>query len=435
MTRAIFELLSLSKLDTARRRPDILKLCRQWADELADEENAIKEQMAPHVRDIMSNKRLALLNKVADQCLDWPDKRLHQELKDGFRIVGEALATGVFRIQPKTGSLSEAELRKQRKFLRPAIVGKTKSAGAGLHTKELCGITLSEATEKEWVRGPYSYEEVNKMLGKYWLPVRRFCVEQRGKLRPIDDFCENKLNNAFTNVDKISLRTMDHIVWAALIICKHCLHNHEMDFVLKSGEHLRGPVHKDWHGESSMKSTALDLKSAYKQLPLNADDVSKAVVTVFDEESGEPRFFLMHTLPFGASASVLHFNRVSSLIWAAGCKLGLVWASYFDDYPLLCPSELEQPTVGAAKAMLGLFGFDYAGDKLQDPNFRSEILGVELDLTLSGKGLVQIGNKKDRILEIGAALDKILSDRALRPKDIPSHLSMLTCKSQAELGD
>eukprot|EP00435_Cladocopium_sp_Y103_P051984 s3318_g16.t1 len=166
------------------------------------------------------------------------------------------------------------------------------------------------------------------------------------------------------------------------------------------GEHLRGPVHKDWHGSSSMKSTALDLKSTYKQLPLSGDDVNKAVVTVFDEEKGEPSFFLMHTLPFGASASVLHFNRVSNLLWAAGCKLGLVWASYFDDYPLLCPDGLEQSSVGAAKAMLGLFGFDYAGDKLQEPGFRSDLLGVELDLSLSGKGLVQVGNKKDRILEL-----------------------------------
>eukprot|EP00435_Cladocopium_sp_Y103_P031944 s3086_g8.t1 len=425
MTRAIFELLSLSKLDNAKRRLDTLKLWRQWADELAVDESVIKEQMPPHVKGIMINKRLALLERVANRCLDWPDKRLHQEMREGFKIVGEAPATGVFRLQPKTGSMSESELMEQSKFLRPAIIGKTKNAGSGLHTKELFDITLTEATEKKWLQGPYCYEEVTQLLGRSWLPVRRFCVEQRGKLRPIDDFCENKLNNAFTTVDKISLRTMDYVVWAALIICKHCLHNHHMDFVLKDGERLRGPVHEDWHGASSMKATALDLKSAYKQLPLNADDVNKAVVTVFDEEKGEPSFFLMHTLPFGASASVLHFNRVGNLLWAAGCKLGLVWASYFDDYPVLCPDGLEQSSVGAAKAMLGLFGFDYAGDKLQEPDFHAELLGVELDLSLSSKGSVQVGNKKDRVLEIGAALGKILADRSIRPKDIPSHLGRL----------
>eukprot|EP00435_Cladocopium_sp_Y103_P010138 s2396_g2.t1 len=430
MTRAIFELLSMSKLDNAKRRLDTLKLWRQWADELAMDESVIKEQMPPHVKGIMANKRLALLERVANRCLDWPDKRLHQELKEGFKIVGEAPATGVFRLQPKTGSMSESELMEQSKFLRPAIIGKTKSAGSGLHTKELFEITLTEATEKKWLQGPYCYEEVTQLLGRSWLPVRRFCVEQRGKLRPIDDFCENKLNNAFTTVDKISLRTMDHVVWAALIICKHCLHNHDMDFVLKDGERLRGPVHEDWHGASSMRATALDLKSAYKQLPLNADDVNKAVVTVFDEKKGEPSFFLMHTLPFGASASVLHFNRVGNLLWAAGCKLGLVWASYFDDYPVLCPDGLEQSSVGAAKAMLGLFGFDYSGDKLQMPDVRAELLGVELDLSLSSKGCVQVGNKKDRVMEIGAALDKILNDRSIRPKDIPSHLGRLQYASR-----
>ena len=44
----------------------------------------------------------------------------------------------------------------------------------------------------------------------------------------------------------------------------------------------------------------------------------------------------MNTLPFGAAASVLHFNRVSNLLWAIGCKLGIVWSSYYDDFPLLC---------------------------------------------------------------------------------------------------
>ena len=68
------------------------------------------------------------------------------------------------------------------------------------------------------MEGPLSHDEVTERVGRQWLPVRRLCVEQKGKIRPIDDFCENKLNSTFTTVDKISLRTMDHIVWAALTI-------------------------------------------------------------------------------------------------------------------------------------------------------------------------------------------------------------------------
>lgn len=88
------------------------------------------------------------------------------------------------------------------------------------------------------------------------------------------------------------------------------------------------PVHADWHGECVMKATARDLKSAYKQIPLNETDVNKAVVSIFDPTSSSQKFFI---LKIGASASVLHFNRVNNLPWAI--------------------ADLERSTLGAAKAM------------------------------------------------------------------------------------
>ena len=264
-----------------------------------------------------------------------------------------------------------------------------------------------------------------KLLGDQWLPVRRFCVEQKGKLRPIDDFCESRLNQAFSSVDKISLKTMDHVTWAALVISKYSLHNHEMDFVLKSGERLHGTVHSDWIGGCSINATTLDLRSAYKQLPLHEADVAKAVVTLRDPACKKTKHFTMCTLPFGASASVLHFNRISTLLWALGCHLNIIWSSYFDDYPVLCPEGLERSSLGAAKAMLGLLGFEYSSEKLKEPGPKSEMLGVELDLTESKTGCIAICNKRDRVDEISAALDKIVSEGRLRPRDLQSHLGRL----------
>eukprot|EP00435_Cladocopium_sp_Y103_P038982 s2786_g10.t1 len=133
----------------------------------------------------------------------------------------------------------------------------------------------------------------------------------------------------------------------------------------------------------------------------------------------------MRTLPFGAAASVLHFNRISKLLWALGCKLGLIWASYYDDYPLLCPSNLEASSLGGAKALFNLLGFEYAADKMFDPAPKADILGVELDLSLSGQGCVDIRNKQDRIEDICNALDNILETGRLKPRDLPSHLGRL----------
>ena len=170
---------------------------------------------------------------------------------------------------------------------------------------------------------------------------------------------------------------MDHLVWAALTIFKHCLHVRHMRFTLKSGKELAAAVHDDWANDCSMRATALDLKSAYKQLPLSQQDANKTVVTLKDPQDGQVKFFLMHTLPFGSSASVL---RVSWLLWALGCRLGLLWSCYYDDYPILCPRDLEASSMGASKAMFNLLGFQFAEDKLAPPADKAELLGVELDL-------------------------------------------------------
>ena len=133
----------------------------------------------------------------------------------------------------------------------------------------------------------------------------------------------------------------------------------------------------------------------------------------------------MHTLPFGSSASVLHFNRVSWLLWALGCRLGLLWSCYYDDHPILCPKDLEASSMGAAKAMFNLLGFHFAEDKLAPPADKAELLGVELDLKQSKQGKISIRNRQDRVTDLEAAMSEILEARKLRPKDLPSHLGRM----------
>ena len=136
-------------------------------------------------------------------------------------------------------------------------------------------------------------------------------------------------------------------------------------------------------------------------------------------------FFVMRTLPFGSSAADLHFNRVSYLMCALGYKMGLVWSCYYDDYPILCPTGLEQSSVGASKALFNLLGFRCAEDKLVPPADKAEILGVEVDLSESASGVVKVCSKQYRISEIEANLDEIITAGRVRPKDVPSHLGRL----------
>ena len=161
MVRSIFDLLSNSKLATSRRRLETLQKWRQWAQDLKPEEEALKASMPEHVRHILHNKRPALLEKLATVELDWPDKELYGELCQGFRITGEAQATGVFRQQPKLATMTESELMQQSKFLRPAIIGKAKNHSGNKFAAELYDITLREATEKQCLKGPLTFDEVS----------------------------------------------------------------------------------------------------------------------------------------------------------------------------------------------------------------------------------------------------------------------------------
>ena len=422
---SLFEMLSTSKVELSKRRLKTLQQWRTWAAELEGQERSLRASMHPHVAHVLRGKRLLLLEKLAGQ-IEWPDRRIHQEIREGFRLVGSAEASGIFKQQVRLAELTEDELMKQSSFLRPALIGKANMVNDSELGDKLYQITCEEATSKHWLEGPYSHQEVSTIVGDIWLPVRRFAVVQKEKVRPIDDFCENHLNRSFSSVDKISLKTMDHILWSLLTICKCCLHQRVMNFVLSDGRSLNGEVHSDWtSGACNLKSTTLDLKSAYKQLPLHMNDRNKAIVTLKNPASGKVEFFLMNTLPFGAVASVLHFNRVSNLIWALGCHLGLVWGSYFDDFPLICPATMESSTMAAARAMLQLLGFQFADDKLEDPSTVASVLGVELDLGECQKGIIKVRNKQSRVEELKVAFAEICKKGSFVPAQLPPLLGRM----------
>ena len=126
----------------------------------------------------------------------------------------------------------------------------------------------------------------------------------------------------------------------------------------------------------------------------------------------------MNTLPCGAAASVLHFIRISALLWALGCQLGLIWSACYDDYPLICPDGMEASSLGGAKALLGLLGFKYSAVKLVQPD-KADTLGVRLDLEACREGVVKASNKPGRIDEILQTLMAMLEKckLRLRPSD------------------
>ena len=381
LIKALFEQLTLSPMQLSKIRLERIQKWRSRAKQLAPQEETLRSKMPEHVRRILLCKRTLLLQEMATE-IEWPDREFFTELRDGFRLVGCLRPSGIFRPGVTPSALSEEELMAQSPALKAMILDSISRASPGEHDAELYELTIKEASNKGWLQGPYAPHQIDSMM-KAWLPVRRFCVIQKGKLRAIDDFKENLLNNACCVAEKIVLQAIDHVIWSLNVLCHFYRSRGACDFSLSSGQRLVGLVHPDWERVGSdLKVSSIDLKSAYKQLPLSPCEYDKTVVCLKDPGSQETACFIMHTLPFGALASVYHFLRASFLLHALGCHLGVAWGAFFDDFPMASHSAVASSTQASVRALLSLTGFEFAEDKC--PPFLSEVEA------LSGVGCQQV---------------------------------------------
>ena len=256
-------------LTVVRRRLDLCLTWRKWAQELEGREEQLHASLHPSVASVVRGKKLLLLDRIA-KSLDWPDEHLHHDLTHGFRLVGEEKPSGVFPLDPKPAELTVDGLMEQAEVLKPLLWDKIAQSPANPHEQELFDITHAEFSEKGWLDPARSWDELEDYFKGSWVPARRFAVEQRGKLRPIDDLAENGVNSAFAPCDKLTLRAIDEIVWTAAFIMRALICKGSVHVPLSTGEVISGPLHPFWASNTSRARPlvkTVDLKSAYKQFP------------------------------------------------------------------------------------------------------------------------------------------------------------------------
>ena len=432
LIRCTFKTLTSGMAEVTRHRIEKLTEWSELAKSLSRDEEKLHQTLDPNVAAILKGKRLLLLERLAEQ-ISWPDKSIHKELKSGFMLTGYAPPSGIFKPELRPASLDKAQLMADSKYIRPLILSKLaqRDRSGDVPEKErddekLFEITLTEAHQKHWLQGPFTPEQIASRHEGVWLPVRRFGVWQKEKLRPIDDMKENKLNDCFSCSDKIDLHALDHVLWSLCVCIRFCLYSGDLDFKLSDGSRLHGSVRESWtRAGAHFSMTSFDLASAYKQLPLNPKEYNCSVVTLRNPKENSVACFEMRTLPFGSVASVLHFNRVARLIWALGLQLGIIWGNYFDDYPVITHDLHKASTMTCVKNLFGLLGFDFAEDKLAPFAKSAETLGVIVNLTDTTSGRVVVDNKDSRKAELSETIQTILSNDALVPAQLPSVLGWM----------
>eukprot|EP00438_Fugacium_kawagutii_P018747 Skav204386 [mRNA] locus=scaffold2947:24764:26011:+ [translate_table: standard] len=161
-----------------------------------------------------------------------------------------------------------------------------------------------------------------------------------------------------------------------------------------------------------------DLRKAYRQIAIKPEHLDLAWISVFDPTAGKVRLFRMESMPFGATASVSAFLRISQaikLIGIAGCAL--VWSSFYDDFVCVCEPTAVQQTERMVEVLFSSLGWELSKDDDKNRCFAKTFcaLGVQFDLNNVGCGWFTVDNTEARKEELQQRIDDILAVDMLFP--------------------
>ncbi|CAE7541257.1 unnamed protein product [Symbiodinium sp. CCMP2592] len=193
--RALAFTLKEGPVGVMKHRLNLPQQWTSWKRDLSSAEAELRAAMDPGVASVMKGKNILLLENIAST-FGWPDTEIFEHLKHGFPLVGESSPSGIFDVDRKPALMTRAELVQHAKFLRPALWAKVSSAEVDDLAREVWDSTHQEMLVKEWLTGPYSWDELQARHPEGWLPVRRFGIVQKAKTRSIDDLAENLVNQA-----------------------------------------------------------------------------------------------------------------------------------------------------------------------------------------------------------------------------------------------
>ncbi|CAE7801527.1 SLC24A2 [Symbiodinium sp. CCMP2592] len=435
LLRVLFDTLTKSPVDTMKHR--LLKL-QQWralAKQLDPDEEKIRSAMDPCVRKVLGCKRIALMKRIAAD-LSWPDTTLFDDLAAGFKLTGYLGRTGVFASDGKPATMDLDDFWASAPLRRETLLEKVRAQKDHDYAEELWNMTLEESNRsgKCWLDGPIDVDSLGDNFPDGWNACRRFAVWQ-GKWRAIDDFSEAAVNSCFGCFERVTLKALDEICWLCMQVCRAAKSSGSLDLELSTGERLKGPLHTAWKDPDRVRPhcKTYDLQAAYKQLALHPSERPKSIILLREPGSRAVKAFVCNTLPFGASASVMQFNRVALFLQRVLWDLRVAVTCYYDDFPTMTPSFLSGGTDNAVHALMDLFGFSLS-EKEKPFSCTAETLGVVLDTSDPDMGRIFVSNKPERAAMLEQSLGRILEKGQVDTRELPSLLGKLRFADAQLLG-
>ena len=414
--KAIFRFLTSGVECTKARRKARMSYWTERARELDEQEKEMHCHMSPELAKVYEGKRFRLLGEML-QSIDYPDKRLVEDLLRGMPIVGLLPPTGAFPKKWRRGTRTVMWLERTLRWARAKLQASTRPDPDAWVQSELEKKTKQEE-KLGWTKGPLSEEQVTELLGEDWLACRRFGVVQGDKVRLIDDLSEFFVNATVESFEKVDLGGVDEI---ASIIRTWAVSTKDgrVKVVLENGKVLEGELHHDFQKDSGYKllGKCLDLESAYRQVGILEAHKKYCVVAVWDSELKKTVYYIPAALPFGATASVIGFNRASR---ALACILSEIFdislSNHFDDYPIVETEALAEDAGQTLAAFFSLVGWRLKDEK--EAPFAEEFVALGVVFNMSGivrSKKLWIANKPERVSRLREEISEILNTGRLRP--------------------
>ena len=307
-------------------------------------------------------------------------------------LMGPLPETGALPTRVTVGSLTPEEVRTNAEINNKAIWEAAKTCRDPEVAQAVYDATISER-DRGWLQGPIDFES----LPPGAVLTRRFGVEQTSfdvnagsikKVRPIDDYTESLVNLTNSSTETICPHGIDVILSAAA-------------YRIRRGRKLGL--------RESLVAKTVDLRKAYKQLPISSSSLPDAFLCVFSPADDCPRIFRSSVLPFGARAAVNNFCRVSqALHWLGMILFAFHWSVFYDDFFIVGDSTESKHLDMMQKGFFALLAWETSTEKGGDFQVVAKALGVQFSFADSASGLLSVSNTEGRIKEVCGQIQAFL---------------------------
>lgn len=167
-----------------------------------------------------------------------------------------------------------------------------------------------------------------------WSMTPRFVLFQGEdrKARVIDNFKASNINSACGSSSYLDLHDTDFLSCFLVFLSELHSQSDAISVQLSTGQKLEGIKHSSVRGIPTILGRGVDLSKAYKQVGILPSSVKHSVLGV-RRTCGSWVFFVSRSLPFGASASVFAFNKLTRSILVR--KFFLLATVFYDDFPIV----------------------------------------------------------------------------------------------------